>query len=244
MSGEELCMLVAICDDEKSLRGCLRKVVETKLQLEGIPYDVAEYGSGESLLCGIREREPDLLFLDIEMKGINGMETAKRLRESCKNTILIFVTAYPDFVFQGYEVRAFHYILKPYKENKIGEVIEKALEELEEAGEQFYLIEKKSGSIRLNLKEILYFKSEGRSVEAVNGRENVRFYGKLGEVETKMPSSFLRVHNRYLVNLKHVSKIEADSLECGGEQIPVSRAYRQALMVAFARTMLEPGQGM
>lgn len=72
------------------------------------------------------------------------METARKLRESCKNTIIIFVTAYFDFVFQGYKVQAFHYILKPYKEKKICEVIEKALEEMEADREQFYLVEKKA----------------------------------------------------------------------------------------------------
>lgn len=232
-------MLTVICDDEKNLRAGLRKVVETKLQLEGVSYEIAEYDSGEALLNGIRTAYPELLFLDIEMKGQNGMETAKKLRESCKNTVIIFVTAYPDFVFQGYEVKAFHYILKPYKENKICQVIEKALEEIEADRERFYLIEKKSGSIRLPLKEVLYFKSEGRSVEAVKGKETLRFYGKISEMEQDMPSSFIRVHNRYLVNLKHVSKIEGDRLMCGGKEIPVSRAYKQELMVAFARTILK-----
>lgn len=238
-------MLTVICDDEKSLRTALRKAVETKLQLEGVNYEIAEYDSGEALLSGIRQTAvPDLLFLDVEMKGLNGMETAKKLRESCKNTIIIFVTAYPDFVFQGYEVKAFHYILKPYKDYKIWEVMESALDEMETDKKQFYLIEKKSGSIRLSLKEVLYFKSEGRSIDAVTIDKNsskdniVRFNGKLGDMEAKLPAYFQRVHNRYLVNLKYVSKIESDSLLCGGMEVPVSKAYRQELMVAFARMML------
>lgn len=236
---EGVLMQVAICDDEKSLRTGLRRVIETKLQLEGVTYEIAEYDSGEALLNGILQAVPDLLFLDIEMKGLNGMDTARKLRESCKTTMIIFVTAYPDFVFQGYEVKAFHYLLKPYKESKIYEVIEHALDEMEAEREQFYLIEKKSGSIRLPLKEVYYFKSEGRSIEAVKKDETLRFYGKLGEIEEEMPSSYRRVHNRYLVNLKYVSKIESDSILCGGMEIPVSRAYRQELMVAFARMMLK-----
>lgn len=237
-------MRTVICDDEKSLRAALRKVVETKLQLEGVAYDMEEYDSGEALLKGIEQATPDLLFLDIEMKGLNGMETAEKLRKSCKNTIIVFVTAYPDFVFQGYEVGAFHYILKPYKENKICEVLDRALEKMEANREQFYLVEKKSGSIRLSLKEVLYFKSEGRSIEAVHslpGKERLRFNGKLGELEKELPPSFLRVHNRYLVNLKYARKVEGDSVLCGEEEVPVSRAYKQELLVAFARMMLNEG---
>lgn len=231
-------MLTAICDDEKKLRCALRRVIETKLQLEGISYDIVEYTSGEALLEGILQAVPDLLFLDIEMKGRNGMETAKKLRERCKNTIIIFVTAYPDFVFQGYEVKAFHYILKPYKESKLCEVIENALKEMEADKEQFYLVEKKSGSIRLSLRQVLYFKSEGRSIEAAKEGETLRFYGKLGEIEKQMPSCYIRVHNRYLVNLKYVSEVEGSCLLCGGIEIPVSRAYRQKLMTAFAKMLL------
>lgn len=234
-------MLTAICDDEKSLRSSLRKLVETKLQLEGTAYELVEYDSGEALLKGAEATAPDLLFLDIEMRGINGMETARKLRESCKKTIIVFVTAHPDFVFQGYEVRAFHYILKPYREHKIFEVIEKALEEMEADREKYYLIEKKSGIIRLPLREVLYFKSQGRSIEAVTAcREEgaVWFYGRLGEVQKELPSSFLRVHNRYLVNLKYVEKTTGERLWCGGEEIPVSRTYKQDLMVAFAKNLL------
>lgn len=238
-------MRTIICDDEKSLRAALRKVVETKLQLEGVAYDMEEYDSGEALLKGIEQTAPDLLFLDIEMKGLNGMETAEKLRKSCKNTIIVFVTAYPDFVFQGYEVGAFHYILKPYKEHKICEVMDRALEKMEADREQFYLVEKKSGSIRLPLKEILYFKSEGRSIEsvyAVPGKERLRFNGKLGEMEKELPSSFCRVHNRYLVNMKYVSKVEGNNLLCGKEEVPVSRAHKQELLAAFARMMLNEGE--
>ena len=122
-------MEIAICDDEKKLRIGLRRVIETKLQLEGVEYGIQEYECGEDLLTGMEKILPDLLFLDIEMSGINGMETARELRKKYQDTIIVFVTAYPDFVFQGYEVHAFHYILKPYKEEKIKEVLEKALEE-------------------------------------------------------------------------------------------------------------------
>ena len=106
-------MKIAICDDEKKLRSGLKHVIEMKLQLDGVDYEIAEYECGEDLLAGIGGNPPDILFLDIEMKGLDGMETARELRKKNQDTVIVFVTAYPDFVFQGYEVRAFHYILKP-----------------------------------------------------------------------------------------------------------------------------------
>ena len=88
------------------------------------------------------KKEPDILFLDIEMPGIGGMDTAKALRNLEKKMLIIFITAYPDYVFQGYEVHAFHYILKPYEKNKLKEVLENAVKELASQGNNSILYSK------------------------------------------------------------------------------------------------------
>lgn len=229
---------IGICDDEKELRAALRKVVETELQLGGVGYEICEYESGEELLQGARGRVPELLFLDIEMAGLSGMDTAKELRKTYKDAVIIFVTAYPDFVFQGYEVRAFHYILKPYREEKIREVLRRALEDMEAQAEKYYLVEQKSGTLRLPLREVRYFQSDRKKVTAVLEGQREEFYGKLGDVEQELPDFFVRAHNRYLVNLNFVSRVDSASCICGGENIPVSRGCKQELAVAFARMML------
>ena len=187
---------------------------------------------------GLKEKEADILFLDIEMKGISGMDTARSLRGTHRNTVIIFVTAYPDYVFQGYEVHAFHYILKPYREEKIREVLRMALEETRKSTEQYYIVEQKSRTLRLPLKDILYFKSDRKKVTAVTKSGAEEFYGKLSDVESELPGHFTRIHNRYLVNTASVSRLTSTSCFCGDEELPVSRAYRQELAVAFARMML------
>ena len=119
-------MKIAICDDDKRLRRQLRQFLETNLALMGIPSDIIEYESGSALLSLTPQNAPDMLFLDIEMPGTGGMDTARALRRAGHRMLLIFVTAYPDYVFEGYEVQAFHYILKPYQESRLKEVLEKA----------------------------------------------------------------------------------------------------------------------
>lgn len=232
-------MKIAICDDDKKLRKDLRHLIEVQLDLMALAYEIEEYESGNSLLEHIDKKEPDILFLDIEMPGIGGMDTAKALRNLEKKMLIIFITAYPDYVFQGYEVHAFHYILKPYQQNKLKEVLENAVKELASQGEQFYIVQQKSGTLRLSIREISYFKSDRRNIFAVqkNG-EQVSFYEKLDEVESKLPDFFQRIHNRYLVNMNCISKVEGSSCICSGEELPVSRAYKQSLAVAFAKTML------
>lgn len=151
------------------------------------------------------------------------------------------MTAYPDYVFEGYEVHA-HYILKPYEERRIGNVLEQALKELGAGQEQFFTLEQKSGTLRIPLKHILAFSSDRRKVVlTLADGKRPDFYGKLDEVERQLPDCFVRCHNRHLVNLNHVTALEKDGciLEPSGLKIPVSRAFRQPLEVAFARLLLK-----
>lgn len=231
---------IGICDDEAPMRRSLRAPLEQKLQLMGVVYQIFEYDSGEALMSHPESEWPDILFLDIEMRGLSGMDTARSLRKRDSRTLLIFVTAYPDFVFQGYEVHAFHYILKPYDEHKIQNVLEQALKELGKSQEQYFTLEQKSGISKIPLKTILAFSSDKRKIViSMADGSRLDFYGKLDSVEHDLPDYFVRCHNRHLVNLNHVTTLEKNCCVCGALQFPVSRACRQSLEIAFARLLLQ-----
>lgn len=231
---------IGICDDEASMRKALRTPLELKLQLLGADYQIYEYDSGEALTTRPEAESLDILFLDIEMKKLSGMDTARNLRKRDARTLLIFVTAYPDYVFQGYEVHAFHYILKPYDEHKIQNVLEQALKELGKSQEQFFTLEQKSGILKIPMKKILAFSSDRRKIIlSLKDGKQTDFYGKLDLVERDLPDYFIRCHNRHLVNLNYVTALEKDHCICGPLQFPVSRAFRQPLEIAFARLLLQ-----
>lgn len=227
---------VVCCDDEKEMRKALIKIIEPELQLQGINYQLSEFASGEELLSSNRLEAVDLLFLDIEMKALDGIETAKQLRKVNQRAVIVFITAFADFVFQGYEVKALNYLLKPYGEKKIVEVLRKALDELEMTQSKYFVIEQKSGITKIPLKDICYFSSDRRMLTVVTTKDSSSFYGKLSDLE--LPDAFLRIHNRYIVNLNYVEQLEAAFLYCNQEQLPISRKYRQSLMVNFAKNML------
>ena len=230
---------IGICDDEPEMRKPLRQILEQVLQLQGVEYLISESESGEDLTAGISCLDIDILFLDIEMRSLDGIETAKLLRRKGMKGIIIFVTAYPDFVFQGYEVHAFHYILKPYRKEKIEEVLRQALHELDLSKEQYFVIEQKARVIRIPLSQTIAFKSDRRKVEALLEEDFVAFYGRIDEVCRELPSCFIRIHNRYIVNLNYVTTLERDRCILGSRSFPVSRAFRQELETAFARAMLK-----
>ena len=123
------CMLnIIICDDEKALRRDLKQILETELGLMGISYRIVEYSSGEEVLSEYRQiHGQKILYLDIKLDNMNGMETARQIRQWDPSSVIIFVTVYPEFVFQGYEVRALDYILKPYEREKITDYFHNAL---------------------------------------------------------------------------------------------------------------------
>lgn len=172
------------------------------------------------------------------MKNLGGIKTAKNIRLNNKKSVIIFVTAYPDFVFQGYEVKALNYILKPYKSEKIGQVLDSALDELEEIKDKFYPIELKSGTQKLNLNNTIYFTSNKRKISAITLNGNIEFYDKLDELEQNLPSFFVRIHQRYLVNINFVSSVESNEVNINSENLPISRGRYQAFMIEFAKTML------
>lgn len=230
---------IGICDDEPEMRKPLRQILEQVLQLQGVEYLISESESGEELTAGISCLDIDILFLDIEMRSLDGIETAKLLRRKGMKGIIIFVTAYPDFVFQGYEVHAFHYILKPYRKEKIEEVLRQALHELDLSKERYFVIEQKARVIRIPLSQTIAFQSDRRKVEALLEEDFVAFYGRIDEVYRELPSCFIRIHNRYIVNLNYVTTLEKDRCILGSRSFPVSRAFRQELETAFARAMLK-----
>lgn len=229
---------IAICDDEKSQINLLKNILSIHLDLKGLDYKIYEFDCGENLISSITKENYDIIFSDIEMKDLNGIDTAKNIRLHNKKSIIIFVTSYPDFVFQGYEVKAFNYMLKPYKPDKIGQVLNSALEELNEIQDKFYIVESKSKTEKINLSNTYYFTSDRRKVNAVTFTETIGFYDKLDNIEKKLPSFFVRIHQRYLININHVSSVESSSLVINKEILPISRGRYNSFMIEFAKTML------
>lgn len=119
-------MQIAVCDDEKETRNMLAEKIERFYPNAGLSL----YQSGEELLRA--DSQPDILFLDIQMTGKDGMETARELRRRQQKTIIIFVTALDDFVFEAFDVGAFHYLVKPFQNGKLIEVLLNAVKQYEE----------------------------------------------------------------------------------------------------------------
>lgn len=223
---------IILCDDDKNDRELLRQTLGRILfDKEEVCFEC--YEDGQDLIHVLEKGEhiwADLIFLDITMPGLDGMETARILRRNHVESQIIFVTVREDMVYQGYEVHAFAYLLKSMVEEKLESVMQLYLEERKNQNIRHLMVSKKKRKEWIPLKSIKYLVSDRRKVKAVlePPNDSVEFYMKLDDIEEQLRGTkLLRCHQSYLVNTCHVTCWEEGSIVLtGGEKIPVSRRYR------------------
>lgn len=233
---------IGICDDETEARDGLRFQLERVLQEEQEEI-VYEFTSGDSALRWFKSHpgEIDLLFLDVEMKGRNGMETAREIRKFNLELMLVFVTGYRDYVFEGYGVSALDYVVKPVKEERLREILIRVRSLLYRENEQMYLFKNTEGTYRIPYKSIDYFYSERRKTVLVSAEKEYPFYGKLDDVAAQLGANFVRIHQRYLVNADKAVHIGKDAVSIAGKDLPISRSMKEEAMEKLAAAMLGGG---
>ena len=230
---------IAICDDEIDARDALRIQLDQVL-IEETEEIVYEFSSGVNAASWLEKHpgEIDLLFLDVEMKGLNGMETAEKIRAFNDDLIIVFVTGYSDYVFDGYRVGALDYIMKPVSVQKLKELLQRVRAKLMQEEPQTFTIKNIDGTWRFKLRDILYFYSDKRKVTLVTQNGQYPFYAKLDEIEAQLASHFVRIHQRYLINPSAVDYLQNDSVTLGGTELPCSRRYKETATAKIARAMM------
>ena len=228
---------IAICDDEKNICTYIEKrTVEclAKADEEGnikVFYDSAELIE----CCEDKTIEFDIIFLDIKMKTLNGVECAKILREKDISSLIVFVTSSAEYVFSGYEVKAFRYILKNDLVNAFERIFGECLNELNKNIKDFYTVKTASQVRNIPLSEILYFESNRRVINIHTHKEEVEFYGKLDDVEkTLAEKDFIRTHQSFLVNAHKIKSVKKDCVELSdGGILPVSKSKATAVKEGY-----------
>ena len=225
-------MQIAVCDDEKEIRD----MFEEKIRRICPKADLTLYKSGKELL--LSEGSPDIVLLDIQMPGKNGMETARELRRNNKKAIIIFVTALEDYVFEAFDVGAFHYLVKPFDDRKFEKVFMDAVAQLEERKElEAVNIKRKVPSlmittggkhITVNSEDIIYAEVFDRKIVLHTIYEDIEYYGKMKELEKKVGDGFYRSHRAYLVNFNFIKKYDATTIYLeNGQALMAKKNYHE-----------------
>lgn len=236
-------MHIAICEDEKVVLDFETSLVTKWAADAGCPLELDTYISAEQFLFESEDKAPyDVLIFDIQMKNMNGMELAKKLRTRGCDAVIIFITGVPDYAIEGYEVGAVRYILKPVKTELLNGLLDNVWAELKKKSEDFFVLGQGSNVEKISFDKIVYIEARGHYVflKATDfEREWKAVFSETAETfeaqnKKNGKCNYFCLRRGLLVNLNHVEKItRTDCLLDSGEVLPVARGVYKDLNDAF-----------
>lgn len=230
-------MRICYCEDEVAQADFVKKLILELAKKNSIPVQVDLFQSSEEFL--FKEEEPyDLLLLDISMGKMNGMELAKKIRQKDSEVVIVFVTSDASFVFEGYEVGAYRYIMKPIKEDKLYELLEFVQNNRSKHKKKYVLLRIEYQTVNLAVDEVIYIEVRGHYIDIHReNQDTITIKSSLAEIMSLMNEesiTFATAHRSFAVNISKIQRI--GRTECtltGGEKIPVSRGMYKALNETF-----------
>ena len=191
-------------DDEEAIREQISGFIKKR----NPDFNISGFATGEGLLAA--GKDFDIIFLDIQMEGMGGIEAARTLRQSGVDAVVIFITGIREYVFEAFDVSAFHYLLKPTEEQKFMEVLGRAEEEVG--------------------------KRKGQKVEVhtTDMEDIIESYATMDELEGQLGGGFYRCHRGYLVNMAHIARYDSDSIFLSsGEKVYLTRKKHNEFVKAY-----------
>ncbi|MEG0014503.1 MAG: LytTR family DNA-binding domain-containing protein [Cellulosilyticaceae bacterium] len=224
---------IAICEDDEDDRKILKKYIKevlVKKQLEGIldNYTIYEYKNAEDMLPSLQTTKYHVVFLDMFMGNMLGIELAQRIRLIDTQTIIIFITSSRDFAVDGYRVRAYHYLIKPINLTRIQEVTHSAIDHLMEKECRYFLFPTQDGLCKQDLNEIYYIECTDRKTSIITQSKIFICTYSINALEEKLNQlGFVRCHRSFIVHLKYVRSFKQGAIFLeNGHEIFLSK-YKQ-----------------
>lgn len=219
---------IAICDDEKEFVTHLTRLLEQYSAESGEEIKVTAYYDGLDLIEKY-DATIDLIFLDIQMRLVNGLEAAKRIRQMDENVGLIFLTTLTQYGLEGYKYQATNYIIKPIKYIRLKAEMNQWLKRYKKNDSPSLVISNSSGKYKVFLKSLRYVETFDRNLLLHTEQENIVCYKNMKEMERELnDKGFARCHTSYIVNLSYVKGIHKLELELiSGEKLPISQPRRK-----------------
>lgn len=217
---------IAICEDNRQDLKQLLALIEFFFASIGKNFSCTEYSNGEIFLRNAKPFYYDIIFFDIEMHKLNGIQTAQIFRESDPNTCIIFTTSYPQHVFSSFSVEPLQYLIKPLKQKDVEAALKHAVQKIENLQSNCFIVSSQGAVLSVPVHEVYYFESNLRTINIQTCKEQLSFYGKLNHIEKNdLLQAFIRCHQSYLVNPTYIRQFRKDGIFLtNGVQLPVSKS--------------------
>ena len=233
---------IAVVDDQPDMRQQLCSMIDQYSRENNCMLEVTAFSDGSQVITNYCKGF-DIIFLDVEMKHLDGMETARRIRERDGGVLIVFITNMAQYAIRGYAVGALDYVLKPVPYFAFSQQLQKALGQLEKRERHYLAVAVDGGMRRLDAAEIYYLESEGHKVHFYTEKEDFVVPGTLKNYEEKLVGrAFARCNSGYLVNLAQVSGVQQDMVQVGPYALQISRPRRKAFMAELADYIGGAGQ--
>lgn len=225
---------IAMVEDEAAVREQLQGYIQRYTRQYGTEFAVTEFSDGVEILDAYRPVY-DIILLDVEMKHLDGMETARRIRELDRDVVLLFITNMAQYAIKGYAVGALDYVLKPVPYFAFSQQLQKAEEKLRRRARHYLAVPVEGGLRRLDTAQIYYMESEGHRVHFYTEEGEFAAPGALKTFEEKLADlPFARCNSGYLVNLAQVKSVQQGLAQVGPYELQVSRPKRKSFLAALA----------
>ena len=224
---------IAICDDEQNQIEYITSLVLSWSAREGNDCDIHAFTSAEAFLFHYEDDKAyDILLLDVEMKSMTGIELAKRIRKDNNRAEIVFITSHFEFIGEGYEVDALHYLIKPISTDKLAQVLTKATEKLS-VEPPSVIITCEGETIKLYEADIRYVESFLHYIVIHTKDKEYKIKESISVFENRLSDDFYRIHRSYLVSLKHITRISRTSVNIGHTELPLSRGKYDDIIRSF-----------
>lgn len=225
-------MKIALCDDELKIL----EEIASFIKKEFPGNQIKTFSSGQAFLDD--GDKPDLLLLDIDMPGLNGMELAAALASEKSQTLIVFVTAHDELVYDSFKYHPFAFVRKKYLLEELTSVLNDCKKEIESRNKHF-IFQSSSQTVNLALIDIIYFEGQANylAIHTSNGIYKMR--STMAAVEEELKSSgFLRIHKGFLINLEHIRILKTEELEMdNGVVLPIGKSYSEEAKKGILRYM-------
>ena len=228
-------MRIAIVEDDANVRQQLTAYIGKFYEEDATRFKLSVFSDGDEILEDFRA-DYDLILLDIQMKHLNGLETAEKIRQLDRDVYLVFVTNLANYAIKGYSVQAFDFILKPINYMMLKQLLQRVDKLVSARQHQYLTLPTDLGLTRIDVNHIYYVETEAHFLIIKTDQGEYRMRDTMKNMETVLEKyGFFRCNNCYLVNLKHVERVDGSTLFVNGEELAISRPRYKAFMETLTK---------